>query len=1534
MAGEDEDYGSARITIDLDDAQAVSDARDLGLRIARALDRATRTVGTQIRRNIQRGLRAAGAITVPVEPDLRGFDRALVRGLSHINGIEIPVIPDLRRFDRVLVSGLRDLDGINVPIIPDLRRFDALLLRGLRGLEISIPVVPDLDGFDARIRAHRPPAVPVPVNPDVDNDRLTRALAGIGGIAARVGKGLLSALKFGAIGIAAVGAATGVAKFVAALAPAAGLLAAVPAAILGFQAALGALKLALNGVSDAFKAALSGDSKEFEKSLEGLSPKAQAAAREVRAMKPAFEELRNSVQDAFFTQIEGQITATAKALRGPLLAGLTSTSKAWGSAARGVLGYVQGAQGVSNIRSILGGAEQAVVGLSQTTNKLTAGLLQVAAVVSDRFGAELSSGIANLGDKFGEWLQRIAQGGQAVSWVDQALNTLARLGDLAGNIGEIFSGVWQAAGNAGAGFLDRLQTITQSVADFVKSTAGQTALGNIFTFLGQVSAQVGPIVGALLTQLGGIAPQLAPLLKIGPLLVQVINGLGTAVQGALPDLAISFANVQRVIVALVPALPPLAAAFAALVRSATDLLVPLAPVVTFLAKLLGPVISLAAPLIVAATVFLGLVKALKVAQGVIVAVRAVWLGLQTAFAASPIGIIVIAVIALGVAIYLLYQRFAIVRTVVNAVGNALKTAFLAAVGFVKDAASKIGTFFVGAFETAKSAVSTGVDAVVTFFTGLPGKISGGLSSLGSSIADFFTSAFTTVSTAVQTGITAVVDFFTALPGQIVAALLALPGLLVDAFTSAVAFAIIGLLTVIAGIVFVFTELPGKIYDALVSLGTFLISAFTAGFNLAVVTVRGWIDSTVAFFEALPGKIYDALVSLGTFLISAFTTGFNLAVVTVRGWINSTVAFFKALPGKVLDALSSLGSSLLRFFTTAFNSAKTSVTNGITAVVGFFRGLPGKVASVLTALPGKISSAFTSAASSAKRAVSNLISGIVNLFSSLGSKIVSAMGNIGAQIVSKVKSGLPSSVRKYLPFAKGGIVYGPTHALIGEAGPEVVIPLTKPKRAMDLAARSGLLGILGIQQTQALAAVGSGSAAAVTGGANDLRKALTGIASLLDGIGADVVAGMVAGIRDNTHLVVAAAADMAASVETAARDTLDTHSPSKVFKNIGVDVGRGLVVGLNGTVAQVKAAAQRVANGVVKVGREIGIGFLAGVTGSASSIKSTTTKLANDIAAAFKGVKSTVDDRLITLVQTSNQKLQKLAVQRDAITQKIADAQKFATETAQKALDAFSLQNLTQGDGAVTAKSLTAGLEDALTRVKTFSAQLANLAKRGLSKDLLTQLVGLGPDAGEQIAAALAGSTKDSLKRLSSLQSQLSKASTSLGQASADVLFDAGKNAGAGFLAGLQGQRKNIEKLMLDIAKGMQASIRAALRIHSPSRVFMAIGDLTGLGLHIGFLRRLAGLKDESRAAARALADGVRAQLSGLGSSLPDDGVVIPLTRVQRARQARADGRAAQGAAAAGTGPTINNTFHIREVGDGQDTAHRVVNRLVLAAGVF
>ncbi|MEU5497993.1 hypothetical protein [Streptomyces griseofuscus] len=1514
MAGEDVDFGSAHITIDINDGNADGEARLAGARIQRALLNATRRVGEQMRRQIQRGLNSA-AVTVRVEPDLR-------------------------RFDAQLLAGFRSLESINIPVAPDVTGFEERLRALLAGIEIPIRVVPDLDELDRRIRAHNAPDVRVNANVNVDNNRLTRSLAGLAGAAGRVGKVLATGLKFGAYGIAAAGAAQGVAKLLAALAPAGGIIAAVPAAIAGAQIALGTLKLAVLGVDDALSAALSGDAKAFSKAIEGLAPAAQKAVTAIRNLQPELKKVQQSVQQSFFKQFSGDVTAAVKNLL-PLRSGLDSIAAGFGRAADQGLKFAASQTAFKGLQGLLKGTSQAVGGLSTAVQPVLQGLLSVASSVATAFGAQLGTAIGNTGTRIGNFLTQLGDSGRAVSLVQGALTVFQQLGAIALNVGHILGNVWQAANVNGGGLLNNLKQITGAFAQFSASAAGQTAIGNIFKTVAQIAAQLGPILSALVTQIGAIAPALGPVfVALGPAITGLINALGPALAAIAPVLQTVATALASAFQVIGPALGPVGAAVAQVLSALTPLLPLAGQLVSVLAGALAPVLSLLAGLFAPiieelvgalmpvlpslAQAFAVLVQALTPlatgigqALGQLIAGLAPVLGVlgqalaQVAAALAPV--ITALVNALLPILPPLVQAFtAIVQAVIPllpAVAGLvasvapLAVLLLQILGPIVQIAAAFASWLVinavvpiiQGVVAVLTGLITGVTAVVTFIAQLPGLIISGLSVLGSLLASFFTSLFTSIGQFVVTGFQTVVGFFTQLPGMILAGLQALPGLLLNLFTSAVAGIAIALLTLLAGIVFTFTELPGRIASALASLGSFLLNAFVSGFNAAASAISSFLSSAASFFAQLPGRIGSALA---------------------------------ALPGRVASLFRSAGSSAL--------SAASSAGS---AVVSFFSGLPGRIASALSSVGSRIAGAFRSAAGAARSAVSSLISGVVSLFSGLGSRIVGAIGNVGSQIMSKIKSGLPSSVRKYLPFASGGIVYGPTHALIGEAGPEVVIPLTRPRRAAELAARSGLLAMLGVGQAQTLAASASTAAAAsgsaASGALSSLSKALTGVASLLSSVGLQVVQGMVDGIRQNSGLIAAAAQDMAGAAVTAAETTLQIASPSKVFTKIGRFTGLGFVVGITGTAAQIKAVARKLVADVAKIGQETGASFVKSLsTGTSAQIKSTVNKVTADITRAFQGKKTRIDDVLVSTLNAGNAKLQKLAAQRDAMVKRIADAQKFATDTTNTALQAFSLQSLTQGADKVTASGLTAGLQNAVNQVKTFTAEVNRLAKRGLSKGLLQQIISLGPEQGASIAAALSAATSDQLKRLNNLQGQLSKASTTLGKTGADLLFDSGAQAAKGFLAGLKGQQKAIEKLMLDIAKGMQTAIKAALHIKSPSRVFMHIGDMTGLGLHIGFLRRLAGLQDASRVAARSLADGVTAQLAGLGGR-GGDGVVIPLTRVQRARLAADDAAtyAGRGARAAGGGLQMTNHWTINEVGDAHMTAHRVLNRLVLAAGV-
>ncbi|WP_061443897.1 phage tail tape measure protein [Streptomyces sp. CCM_MD2014] len=1076
MAGDEIDYGSARITIDLDDTDAERQASSIGADIERALTRATRNIGRTVSRNLQRSLRRL-SIGARVEPDLSRFERTLRRSIRGMAPVAVPVTADLRQFQRGIRRG--GGDAVSVPVSPDLRRFARDLRRGLRGIQAEVQVRADaralIRDIERELRRVSPPAIRIPAEVDLSRLRselasldvprihvqvsldVARVEAELRDLASRTitipvtlgepgggdpGGGLLDALRGSLSGAGGIGLGAGAAALggIRAGLLAAGPWGAIAAGVAAYAAAIGkVLMTGIEGVIEhqqiagALRAALGlGEAAANQvgrvvgqlyargvvESVEEGTAAVQAALRNGLAAPddlPGLESISTKVSD-LGRLMEEDIGKVARAIGTMVKTGLVD------NATEGLDLLTRSVQQGGNV------AED----LLDTFTEYPTQFRQLGLSAEEAFGL-IQQGLRGgardsdvIADALKEFSIEAAQGGKRVVDAFKAMHLDAE------RLTDQFAKGGPEARSALAEIFDELQKIEDPLE------RNQAAVGLFGTKAEDLAGALASLdltnAAKELDGFGGAAGRAGDALRddLGTKLQTIGREIKQAFQGLFTGDFSQFADVGR---AIEDALPDLKATGAHIAESIQQGITEYGPKVFAalfdLAFEIGERVDIWGPLL------------LKIIAG-------------ASALPAVIGSLILTAIAGGLA-GIGSKLLPYLETAWDAVASFI-TETVPQVG--ADLASGLADVFTGAFASARDAVSSGIDTVVGFFTGLPGRIASAASSLGGQIGGFFTSAFETGKQAVSDGTTAVVDFFVQLPGRILAGLAALPGLLLDAFTSAVAYVAIGLLTAVAGIVFVFTELPGRIWNALLGLGALLLAAFQAGWSAVTAWLGQALTSTIAFFAALPGRVGGALASFGSFLLGALVSGFNSARSRISGWISEAVGFFAALPGRVGGALSSFGSFLLRNIVAGFNSARSRISGWISEAVGFFRALPGKIGSALSALPGRLASAFSSAASRARSAVSSLISGIVGLFRGLPGKIVSAVGNIGGQIMSKIKSGLPSAVKKYLPFANGGVVLGPTHALIGEAGPEVVIPLTRPKRARQLAQESGLLDILG------------------------------------------------------------------------------------------------------------------------------------------------------------------------------------------------------------------------------------------------------------------------------------------------------------------------------------------------------------------------------------------------------------------------------------------------------------------------------------------
>jgi TP901 family phage tail tape measure protein len=226
---------------------------------------------------------------------------------------------------------------------------------------------------------------------------------------------------------------------------------------------------------------------------------------------------------------------------------------------------------------------------------------------------------------------------------------------------------------------------------------------------------------------------------------------------------------------------------------------------------------------------------------------------------------------------------------------------------------------------------------------------------------------------------------------------------------------------------------------------------------------------------------------------------------------------------------------------------------------------------------------------------------------------------------------------------------------------------------------------------------------------------------------------------------------------------------------------------------------------------------------ASAVKSLATKLLN---AGY--------NKTAASIQKKATKLEGLADKRASVQKTIATAKTYATDQASNIRDFLSIS----GTSAMNVQDLISQAGAQQKTASDFVALSKSLKERGASKDLLQQLSDAGP--GSQLATILSAKdvTTTDIAKLNKLMTSGGKLATSFGNSMADMMYDTGKHAGEGFLAGLKATEKDLQKQIDKLAKDLVSAIKKALKIKSPSGVFrdevgkqVVLGWVAGMDMH-------------------------------------------------------------------------------------------------------
>ncbi|EAA0224411.1 tail tape measure protein [Listeria monocytogenes] len=373
--------------------------------------------------------------------------------------------------------------------------------------------------------------------------------------------------------------------------------------------------------------------------------------------------------------------------------------------------------------------------------------------------------------------------------------------------------------------------------------------------------------------------------------------------------------------------------------------------------------------------------------------------------------------------------------------------------------------------------------------------------------------------------------------------------------------------------------------------------------------------------------------------------------------------------------------------------------------------------------------------------------------------------------------------------------------------------------------------------------GKGNAfSAGTGIGNSAKSGAASVDS--SGVGSDFASGYAQGIASGGVMVAGAASALANKALAAVQKKQDSHSPSKESKKLGGDFGTGYSLGI----ADKNKAVTKAANNLV-----------ASALGTESQIKKLSSTLKDKISSAIDAGLHSKNKSAGQLKQAKalnsiegyigqqTNKLAATAKKRDKVVAQLKAANtKMADLTKQSKEYAASITEKMQSYGSISnvdpenPQSIQQEMQKRLKEIKAFQANVEKLRKKGVSKDIISDILESGVENGSSYAQALAKSDAKTIKAINSTQNQINSASKSMGNTAANAMYSAGINAAKGLINGLNSQKKQLENTAKSIANTITNSVKKALRIHSPSRVAVELGKFFTGGLGNGVLAGAKG----------------------------------------------------------------------------------------------
>lgn len=187
------------------------------------------------------------------------------------------------------------------------------------------------------------------------------------------------------------------------------------------------------------------------------------------------------------------------------------------------------------------------------------------------------------------------------------------------------------------------------------------------------------------------------------------------------------------------------------------------------------------------------------------------------------------------------------------------------------------------------------------------------------------------------------------------------------------------------------------------------------------------------------------------------------------------------------------------------------------------------------------------------------------------------------------------------------------------------------------------------------------------------------------------------------------------------------------------------------------------------------------------------------------------ERIDAKLKSAQDKAQELKGIKDTVASSLLGGRDLDVGTTQTRVNGQWVSQSNLGDAA-------RGLKMDVGAMKSFAEKLKKLAQMGIPGAIIQKIAQAGVENGSNMADAFLGATAAERKSYVGAWKDYERYANDAGQYVTEGFYKGGANAAAGVVKGLEGQKKNVETAIANLAKAIESTFRNVLGIRSPSTV--------------------------------------------------------------------------------------------------------------------